>query len=114
MLSDMTTSYDDVEVEVTTYPARTVERRERVRAQPLASAESMRDLEQRVHGEDLCEVGAHAGEHGVGKENIALDLLAQVLYRAGVGETELRPLLRERLKNASKGGGDWVAKDNRV
>ena len=48
----------------------------------------MRDLEQRRDTESLCEVGAQAGEGQVVEEDIALDLLCDVLDGAGVGEAQ--------------------------
>lgn len=55
----------------------------------------MRYLEQGREAEGFGEVGLDAGEHVVVEEDIALDLLGQVLNRAGVGEAELRAPLRE-------------------
>lgn len=50
---------------------------ESVRVDALTHCELVRDLEQRRHAEDLCEVGADAGEHVVVEEDIALDFLGQ-------------------------------------
>lgn len=66
-----------------------VEGKESVRRYLLrALGESVRDLEQRRNAESLCEVGAQTGEGQVVKENIALDLLCDVLDGAGVGEAQ--------------------------
>lgn len=55
----------------------------------LTHGELVRDLEERTHAEHLGQVGADAGEHVVGKEDIALDLPGESLYRSRVGQAEL-------------------------
>lgn len=53
-----------------------------------ALGEGVRDLEQRRDTEGLCEVGAQTGEGQVVEEDIALDLLCDVLDSAGVGKAQ--------------------------
>lgn len=53
-----------------------------------ALGEGVRDLEQRRDAKGLCEVGAQAGEGQVVEEDIALDLLCDVLDGTRVGETQ--------------------------
>lgn len=66
-----------------------IEGKESVRRYLLrALRESVRDLEERRNAESLCEVGAQTGEGQVVKEDIALDLLCDVLDSAGVGEAQ--------------------------
>ena len=79
----------DDETRGVTYPARAVHSGKRVGVQALAHGELVRHLEQGVHAEDLGQVGLEAGEHVVVEQDIARDLLVQVLGRAGVGQAEL-------------------------
>lgn len=65
-----------------------VESGESVGIGSLAYRKGMRDLEQRVQAESLGEVGAKAGKHVVVEENIALDLLGEVLNGSGIGQAE--------------------------
>jgi hypothetical protein len=66
-----------------------VEGKESVRRYLLrALGEGVRDLEQRRDTESLCEVGAQTGEGQVVEENIALDLLCNVLDGAGVAKAQ--------------------------
>lgn len=81
---------------------------ESVRVDALTHCELVRDLEQRRHAEDLCEVGADAGEHVVVEEDIALDFLGQGLYCAGIGQAELCPPLGKVVDGISYCGGDGV------
>ena len=48
----------------------------------------MRGLEHWRDREGFGDVGAQAGEHGVGKEDIALDLFRYVVDGAGVGKAK--------------------------
>lgn len=72
-----------------TYLVGTVQGSECVGVESLAEGEGVRDLEQRVQAEGLCEIGAHATEHVVVEKDIALDFFCEVLHGAGVVETEL-------------------------
>lgn len=81
---------------------------ESVRVDALTHCELVRDLEQRRHAEDLCEVGADAGEHVIVEEDIALDFLGQGLYCAGIRQAELCPPLRKVVDGISYCGGDGV------
>lgn len=61
----------------------------------------MRDLEHGRGAEGLCKLGAETGEAQVVQEDIALDLLRDVLHGARVGQTE-------RLSPLMEGGVDIV------
>ena len=68
-----------------------IQREERVGAQHLAAGgEGMADLEQGGYAEALVELGAQAGEGLVGEEDVALDLLGDLVDCAGVGQSEQR------------------------
>lgn len=55
----------------------------------------MRDLEQRRHTKDLCQVRTNASKHEIVEEDIACDLFGYGLRGAWVREAELCSPFRE-------------------
>lgn len=113
-VSDVLARHGDDEWEEGSHLVGTIHGGKGIGVDALAHCELMRDLEQRRHAEDLGEVGANTGKHGVVEEDIALDLLGQGLYRAWVAETELGPALGEGVDDISYCGRDGVGEEKRA
>ena len=94
----------------TTYIVCAVQGGKGVWVEPLAHGELVRDLEERIHAEDLGEIRTHAGKHEVVEEDIALHLLSQVLDVARVAQSQFCAPVREGPPGVAEADGNGIVR----
>lgn len=107
-LTSKTDSHGDKPYGVTTHVVCAKQCSKCVWLHMFAHGKLVRYLKQRRQAHGLCDVGAKAGMHIVGKGDLTLDLLAERLDGAGVGEAELGSPIREGPVRIAYGIGDGI------